>query len=133
MGFKEDMYAIAEQVVRNFDDGVKHTMDVVQETVIRGCPVLTGRARNGFKVTDGVPVFAPPQMEGPFDVTGEYRIVENRKVIDANRNPSPNFYLTNTVPYVPQLNEGTSSQAPAGFIEIAIAQGIRAAKGIKVL
>lgn len=127
------MAEFARQVVRNVEEGAKHTMDVVQETCITFCPVKTGRARNGFKVSDGIPNQSPPQMEGPFDMTGQYRIIENRKVLEANKNPEPNFYLTNTVPYVPKLNEGSSAQAPAGFIEMSFAEGIRAANGIKVL
>lgn len=127
------MAAFAAQVAKNVDDGVKHTMDVVQETCITFCPVKTGRARNGFKVSDGIPDESPPQMEGPFDESGQYRIIENRKVIEASKEQEPNFYLTNTVPYVPDLNRGTSSQAPAGFIEMAFAEGIRAANGMKVL
>lgn len=125
------MRALAERMERNFSDGVKHTMDRVQETVIVGCPWLTGRARNGFRVSEGSPNESPPQMVGPFDTTGEYRIIENRKVIKAA--VGGNFFLNNTVPYVPDLNRGSSLQAPAGFIQIAASVAIQTSKKIKVL
>lgn len=127
------MKAIAADVERNFVEGVRHTMDVIQETVIRGTPVDTGRARNGFHVSEGAPNMAAPQMIGPFDVTGEYRIIENRKVIEASHGADPDFYLQNTVPYITELNAGSSAQAPAGFVEIAIEAGLEAAKKIEVL
>lgn len=127
------MRKIAADVQRNFADGVKHTMDVVQETVIRATPVKTGRARNGWRVSHGQPNQSSPQMQGPFDPSGEYRIVENRKVIKASPDADPNFYINNTVPYVPELNRGSSAQAPAGFIQIATSVGIQEAKKIRVL
>lgn len=131
--FAAQMKGIAQDVERNFVDGVRHTMDVVQETLIRGTPVDTGRARNGWKVSEGAPDQGSPQMIGPFDVTGEYRIIENRKVIEASHGADPDFYVQSTVPYVPELNAGSSAQAPAGFIETAIQAGISAAKKIEVL
>lgn len=131
--FAAQMKQIAQDVERNFSDGVKHTMDVVQETVIRLTPVDTGRARNGFKVSEGAPDLGAPQMIGPFDVTGEYRIIENRKVIEAAQGADLDFYFQNTVPYVPELNAGSSAQAPAGFIEQGIEAGMSAAKKIEVL
>lgn len=131
--FASQMREIAENVKRSCTDGAKYTMDVVQETVIRLCPVDTGRARNGFHVSEGAPDQQSPQMEGPFDVTGEYRIVENRKVIESSTDVDPDFYLQNTVPYVPELNAGSSAQAPAGFIEMGFQAGIAAAKKIEVL
>lgn len=33
-------------------------------------------------------------------------------------------YIANNVPYITDLNNGTSPQAPAGFVEIAIQAGI---------
>lgn len=33
-----------------------------------------------------------------------------------------NFYITNNVEYVGRLNEGSSTQAPAGFVQAAIAR-----------
>jgi hypothetical protein len=132
--FERQMRDIASRVKRDFSNGVKHTMDVVQETVIRGTPVKTGRARNGWDVAEGAPNRRSPQMVGPFDDTGEYRIVENRKVIKAAPEDGDlNFYLENTVPYVPELNRGSSEQAPRGFVEIAMSVGIQEAKKIKVL
>ena len=131
--FEAKCRAIAEQIETNFTDGIKHVMDVVQETVIRVTPVLTGRARNSLRVTEGDTQIPEPEMVGPFDTTGEYRIIENRKVIQASKSPEPNFHLQSKLHYLPELNAGSSAQAPAGFIETASVIAITEARKIKVL
>lgn len=35
-----------------------------------------------------------------------------------------NVYITNNVPYIVQLNEGSSTQAPEGYVQIAIDETI---------
>lgn len=35
-------------------------------------------------------------------------------------------YITNGVPYIGRLNEGSSQQAPAGFVQAAVRRAIRA-------
>lgn len=37
------------------------------------------------------------------------------------------IFITNGVPYLPALNDGTSSQAPAGFVQAAILRAVRGA------
>jgi len=39
-------------------------------------------------------------------------------------------YITNNVPYIGELNDGSSKQAPAGFVQLSIARGIENVKGI---
>lgn len=43
------------------------------------------------------------------------------------------IHITNNVPYIVPLNDGHSHQAPAGFVETAIANGVAKAKSVKVL
>lgn len=86
-------------------------------------PVLTGRARASWAVgVNGVPFKAVPRqpkgtiLEPPkFDAPKKIRITDN-------------YVIGNDAPYIERLNEGWSMQAPAGFIEISIATGIRAAE-----
>lgn len=39
-------------------------------------------------------------------------------------------FITNNVPYIVPLNEGSSQRAPAGFVQIAIESGIRSLRGL---
>ena len=112
------MAELGERIHRNFATLVKQTTDAVQEYVITGTPVKSGRARNGWRVGAGTPDTSTPDMIGPFDPSGSARMDANRSVINAAPLQT-HFYLNNTVPYVPLLNSGSSEQAPAGFVQKA--------------
>ena len=43
------------------------------------------------------------------------------------------IHITNNTPYINKLNEGSSAQAPAGFIENAVAAGIEQVKQAKIV
>jgi len=82
------------------------TMNKVKQNT----PIDTGRARNSWILTteknkfkdakngSNLPSFLPP--------------VDDRKI--------ETLYLTNGTPYIENLNQGSSKQAPARFIETAI-------------
>ena len=99
-------------------------MDVIQEVVIHATPVSpldsghAGRARNGWRVgINGED--RTLDMEGPFDPEGEQRIQENRAKLASIKPKQYNIKLSlyNAVPYLNELNEGSSTQAPAGFVQ----------------
>ena len=76
-------------------------------------PVDTGRARWGWFLTINVPSNSTPPA-------GKYsapKINERMQSIKDSFTVSDTLYLTNNVPYVPDLNNGTSKQAPARFVE----------------
>lgn len=76
-------------------------------------PVDTGRARWSWFLSVKVPSSElPPE--------GKYRVpqtTERIKALEQSFTVSDTLYLTNNVPYVPDLNEGSSKQAPARFVE----------------
>ena len=76
-------------------------------------PVDTGRARWSWFLSVKVPSpELPPE--------GKYRVpqtTERIKALELNFTVCDTLYLTNNVPYVPDLNEGSSKQAPARFVE----------------
>lgn len=42
------------------------------------------------------------------------------------------FYVSNTVPYISRLNDGSSVQAPAGFVETSLNAALRGIRTIKL-
>lgn len=116
--FERRMRELGERIHRNFSTLVKQTTDAIQEYEINGTPVKSGRARNGWRVGANSPDNTPPDMIGPFDPSGNIRIDANRSII-ASEPLGTHYFITNPVPYVPLLNDGSSQQAPAGFIEKA--------------
>jgi len=114
----------AEQAIK------KLTLDVVANLVKApsegGTPVDTGWARANWFANIGVPVTeaAPNPNESGATVaaTGE-REARLGGVLSYKLASGPVF-ISNNVPYILRLNEGTSKQAPAGFVQKAIQKAI---------
>lgn len=115
-----------EQIIR------KIALDIVANLVRApsegGTPVDTGWARANWVPQIGEPfrgtagtreqaeagnVSGAEQGQGLATVAATYKL-ERGKV-----------YISNNVPYIGRLNAGSSRQAPAGFVEAAIAKAVR--------
>lgn len=57
----------------------------------------------------------------------EAGVVKVLTIYSINNGP---IYITNNVPYIGDLNDGSSKQAPAGFVQLSIAKGIENVRGI---
>lgn len=103
---------------------------LVSQTVISGTPVDEGFARGNWFATLG-----SPRLTADFekkDPSGQETIAENNAII-ARRRSGQAVYISNNLPYIKRLNEGWSSQAPAGYVEKAIQAARRAMKGARLL
>lgn len=84
--------------------------------VVLATPVDTGRARGNWQVD----LAAPPAAEiDRLDKGGGATIADGSAEIGRMKGYG-RIYLVNNVSYIGELNEGTSSQAPAGFVDAAI-------------
>lgn len=107
---------------RKFGDQVKIShrqlcqriaLDIDQRLVL-ATPVDTGRARSNWLASIGTP--RRDQVEPR---SAEETIVEAVGVVD--KAPQfPLIYLSNNLPYIQRLNDGSSKQAPAAFVDTAI-------------
>src|SRR5210317_1151701 len=80
----------------------------------RATPVDTGRARNSWTLT---------KVPGEFANTLEARAGTSSSLLDPpSRLEIEPLYLTNGVDYISKLNEGSSRQAPARFIESTVSK-----------
>lgn len=87
-------------------------------------PEDTGRARHGWEITTDTPSDTIPK-EGKYPPP---KIEEHGEKYIINVDPKKTIYITNRVPYIENLNKGSSRQAPARFVELAAArvqQGLR--------
>ena len=73
--------------------------------VVQGTPVDTGRARANWGLVDSVP-----------DAN------EDSPVVHVTEGKIEVIYLYNNLPYIVELEMGSSKQAPAGFIRLAAAE-----------
>lgn len=77
-----------------------------------------GRARNNWYVGLGN---SPNTVTDEADPSGSTRISEGQQII-GGAGADVTIYLVNNLPYIEPLNDGHSHQAPAGFIEQAVAR-----------
>jgi len=78
--------------------------------VIRATPVDTGRARGNWQTSVGAPVNGEIAREGDAAALAE---VEAKTPQGAGQIT----YLSNNLPYIVQLEEGSSKQAPEGMVK----------------
>lgn len=83
--------------------------------VIISTPVDTGRARHGWNITIQSPSLTVPP-EGKYSMPN---IEEHGLSTIISVTPEQVIYITNRVPYIEDLNKGSSQQAPARFVELA--------------
>lgn len=80
-------------------------------------PVDTGRARWGWYLSVKVPSTEVPP-EGKYKTP---QIAEKLQAVNENFTVKDTLFLTNNVPYIKRLNDGSSKQQPARFVERAAA------------
>jgi hypothetical protein len=84
--------------------------------VIIVTPVDTGRARYGWYITVGEPSKIVPNE-------GKYKVPDiNSHSKFTQFTVKDKLFITNNVPYITELNNGSSKQAPARFVENAAAR-----------
>ena len=118
----------AEKIIK--DITLEATANLIEDT-----PVDTGWARANW-----IPSITTPVEENLTGVDPEPGQVAGAKGKQSNgiaqvatryRIKSGAVFITNNVPYVPRLNDGSSVQAPSGFVQAAIRKAIAIASRIR--
>lgn len=121
--FSKHMKVVADGFGKNVGHVIRQVAVVVDQVLVMSTPVDTGRARGAWLATVG----APTDAEGPLDKEGGSTITANNAVIETRRDDGgQSIFITNNVPYIVPLDNGTSVQAPGGMT----AQAIQAAEYI---
>lgn len=110
--------AYNKKVLGRLEKTVRAVALVVDSTLVETTPVLTGRARANWNPSLNVPdttIQEPNRKKSIDPVTSAYKITDT-------------ILISNNLPYIKKLNEGSSKQAPAGFVDSALQKGKRAVK-----
>jgi len=86
--------------------------------VVLRTPVDTGRARGNWQTSVGVAIGGGET--GTLDKGGQSTITQGAASIARQQGFTP-IIIQNNVPYITALNDGHSKQAPAGYVEGALA------------
>ena len=131
--FARRLFRIGRGIKENADRLVRETSLAVLTEVVVSTPVDRGRARGNWQVGLGeAPDPSPEEQEATKDTSGQRTIAEGSTRI-ARRSSGQDVFLSNNVPYIGPLNDGSSAQAPAGFIEQAVQAGIDVVKRARLV
>lgn len=101
----------------------KLSFDIFADVVV-GTPVDTGRAMNNWVISIGSPSREVNDRGGPESSVKAARISEATGTL-ASLQPFNTVWISNNLPYIGFLEEGSSKQAPSGWVERAIQNNLR--------
>jgi hypothetical protein len=110
----------------------------VDATVVSATPVDTGRARSNWVAEINSPATGTrepysPGKEGSTGGPNAQAAIEQARAVISTYKSGQAVHLTNNLPYIGALNDGHSAQAPAGFVQTAVLNGIAQVRGVKLL
>jgi|ERR1044072_121137 hypothetical protein len=127
----------AKELDKNVSDiAVRVALTIIYELAYR-TPVDTSQAISNWQVTLGAPASNTilPHYPGKFGSTYSASAAETvsiARLVLKTKKPGQAIFISNNLPYIKKLNDGSSTQAPAGFIERAILLGRKQLSNAKV-
>lgn len=105
----------------------------VTANLIETTPVDVGWARANWVPTIGQPYEVEVgQPNDSADVSAARRKqIEGKVALRGYKLTKGPIFVSNNVPYIQKLNEGSSQQAPAGFVQMAIQKAIATVQGAR--
>jgi hypothetical protein len=136
--FSRRIRAVGKRVEVNTDKLTRQVALVADQTVVLSTPVDEGRARSNWIVSLGSPALSEREPYAPGSKLGlseggnaSGAIAQGQGVIAA-RKSGQDIFISNNVPYISDLNNGTSAQAPANFVEKAVQVAVSAIRGARI-
>ena len=91
-------------------------------------PVDTSQARSNWQVGLNAPMVSTigphfPGRKGSTGLSSAAETIAVGKMGMQGKRPGSSIFITNNLHYIADLNNGTSAQEPAGFVERAIVKG----------
>jgi hypothetical protein len=128
----------ALQVADGVDKVVKRAAFEVDQAVVMGTPVDTGRARSNWIASIGSPTgdtrgpFSAGSKLGKGETNNAQAAINAAKAVIDSRRFREAIFITNNVDYIGKLNNGSSKQAPKNFVRKAVQAGTQVIRNIKV-
>lgn len=129
--FNDRLKKLGERIRHNARETLKATAFAIDQALVTSTPVDTGRARSNWIVSLGSPTNEVVETYGPGGASTQGALGQARDTLAGYTDGS--VYISNNVDYIGALNDGSSAQAPAGFIELAIETGVATVKKAQLL
>jgi len=114
------------------------TASTILTDLVHVTPVDTSQALSNWQVELDAPVeskigpYFPGKQGSTQGVSSDAALAAGLAVL-ATKKPGQPIYISNVLPYIGRLNEGSSKQAPAGFVERAILLARRSTENAKIM
>lgn len=108
------------------------TLVGIAEGVIPHTPIKEGRARRNWQANKSQPLTTYLDAPGtPSD--GEREAISNARTVASKLKSGDAAHLTNNAPYIVELNRGSSTQAPAMFVQMEVLKALEKIKDFKLI
>jgi hypothetical protein len=128
ISFKADLNRFAESIDKKVEAVIRQIVIELFNAITLHNPVDTGYSRSNWRVSVNEPdetVSVPPSDKARADTKNRTGWIEAPSLdlsILSNLQSTDSVFVTNSVDYVQYLEEGSSKQAPSGFLRISVAQ-----------
>lgn len=133
--FKRRMNHLSFRVVANTEKAVRDAATAFVLVAVPLTPVLSGRARSNWRASVGAPLLVDEAVaaEGDADAATNRSLGLSLPVIRLWRIGVGPLFIANGVPYVPELDAGSSAKAPAGMTAAGLAAAGAVARRARLL
>ncbi len=128
--FSRRMAFLSKKFGKNTEKAIKRAAIAADDTVVTMTPVDTGRARANWIVSFRKPSTA--KLKGT-DKSGSGTQAKGLAVINRWTVVAGPIFITNNLPYIVSLDEGSSRKAPEGMSAAAIQAARRQFGNVKLL
>lgn len=134
------MASLGAQVAAEADRTVRMAALAADQAVVLATPVDKGRARSNWLVELDAPArttiepYAPGEAGSTGGANATAALAQGQATIalyNGDRNTA--IAISNNLPYIEPLNNGSSRQAPAGFVQKAVQAAVKQVRGARLL
>lgn len=136
--FSRRMNVLANRLVSGADRLTRKVALVADQVIVSETPVDTGRAKSNWIVnldapaSDTIEAYAPGE-QGTTEGQNIQAALDQGSTVIANYRTGSEIHITNNLSYIQPLNDGSSDQAPANFVETAIQEAVNAVQSSHIL
>jgi hypothetical protein len=139
LDLSKDMKKIAGSFKKEASRAAVYVAETILYDLAYKTPVDTSQAISNWQIRLKEPISSGKELEPYYE--GEHGTTRNMSAQESiaigksklqRKKPGDSIFISNVLPYIKRLNDGYSSQEPAGMIERAVLLGRNVIKNFKV-
>lgn len=121
--FKSDLRKFADSLGIGLETVIRKLSLEVFTGVVQKTPVDKGRARASWVIALETPISSPNLPEDRQMSASEAGSIANRQLSKLSQiKPFSTVFISNSLPYIGELEDGSSRQAPEGMVAVTLAE-----------